>query len=148
MSINEMELMPKTGFIITHVSHIEILSDNLRQMLASSKKGLNVSVTNAVRTARQNNALHGTLSEYAIKLNEAGIPYKITIGKKEIEGIWTLENLKGLFRIIAKHLYGTQSTARLTTAQMSECYQVFAERISANTGVYVEWHSKEPPMLK
>lgn len=137
----------KSGSLITHVSHIEILSDNLRRMLASSKKGLNVRVTNAVRTARQNNALHSTLSEYAKKLNDAGIPYKITIGKKEIYGIWTLENLKALFRIIAKHLYGTQSTARLTTAQMSECYQVFAERIGANTGVYTEWHSNEIPML-
>jgi hypothetical protein len=137
----------KSGSLITHNSHIEILSDNLRRMLASSKKGLNVRVTNAVRTARQNNALHSTLSEYATKLNDAGIPYKITIGKKEIEGIWTLENLKALFKIIANHLYGTQSTAKLNTAQMSECYKVFAERISANTGVYVAWHSNEPPIL-
>ena len=137
----------KTGSLITHVSHIEILSDNLRRMLASSKKGLNVRVTNAVRTARQNNALHGTLTEYASKLNDAGIKYKIVIGKKEIEGLWTLENLKALFKIIAKHLYGVKSTARLTTNQMSECYQVFAERIGVNTGVYVEWHSNEPPML-
>jgi len=137
----------KTGSLITHVSHIEILSDNLRRMLASSKKGLNVRVSNAVRTAKQNNALHGTLSEYAQKLNDAGIPYKITIGKKEIEGLWTLENIKALFKIIAKHLFGTQSTARLTTIQMTECYQVFAERISANTGVYVDWHSNEVPML-
>lgn len=137
----------KNGYLITHNSHIDKLSDNLRRMLASSKKGLNVSVTNAVRTARQNNALHSTLSEYATKLNDAGIPYKITIGKKEIEGIWTLENLKSLFRIIAKHLYNTQSTTQLNTAQMSECYKVFAERISANTGVYTEWHSNEPPDL-
>jgi hypothetical protein len=137
----------KIGSLITHNSHIEILSENLRRMLASSKKGLNVRVTNAVRTARQNNALHGTLSEYATKLNDAGIPYKIIIGKKEIEGIWTLENLKALFRIIAQHLYGTQSTAKLSTAQMSECYQVFAERISFNTGVHVDWHSNEPPDL-
>lgn len=137
----------KSGSLITHNSHIETLSDNLRRMLVSSKKGLNVRVTNAARTAKQNNALHGTLSEYATKLNEAGIPYKITIGKKEIEGIWTLENLKALFRIIAKHLYGTQSTAKLSTIQMSECYQVFAERIGANTGVYVAWHCDEMPML-
>jgi len=137
----------KNGFLITHNSHIDILSDNLRRMLASSKKGLKVRVTNAVRTAKQNNALHGTLSEYATKLNEAGIPYRIKIGKKEIEGIWTLENLKELFRIIAKHLYSTQSTAKLSTTQMSECYKVFAERIGANTGVYTEWHSNEIPML-
>lgn len=137
----------KNGYLITHNSHIDKLSDNLRQMLTSSKKGLNVSVKNIARTTRQNNALHGTLSEYAIKLNEAGIPYKIIIGKKEIEGIWTLENLKALFRIIAQHLYCTQSTAKLSTSQMSECYQVFAERIGANTGVYTEWHSNEVPML-
>ena len=137
----------KNGYLITHNSHIDKLSDNLRQMLASSKKGLNISVKNIARTTRQNNALHSTLSEYATKLNEAGLPYKITIGKKEIEGIWTLENLKALFRIIAQHLYGTQSTAKLTTAQMSECYKVFAERISANTGVYVAWHCDEVPLL-
>jgi len=137
----------KNGYLITHNSHIDTLSDNLRQMLASSKKGLNVRVTNAVRTARQNNALHSTLAEYASKLNEAGIKYKIVIGKKEIEGLWTLENLKWLFKIIAKHLYGVKSTTKLTTSQMSECYQVFAERISVNTGVYTEWHSNEPPML-
>lgn len=137
----------KNGYLITHNSHIKILSDNLKRMLASSKKGLNVRVTNAVRTARQNNALHSTLSEYATKLNDAGIPYKITIGKKEIEGIWTLENLKALFRIMAEHLYETQSTAKLSTAQMSECYKVFAERISANTGVYVAWHCDEVPLL-
>lgn len=137
----------KNGYLITQNSEIYILCDNLRQMLATSKKGLNVRVTNAVRTAKQNNALHSTLSEYAEKLNDAGIPYKITIGKKEIEGIWTLENIKALFRIIAKHLYGTQSTSKLSTVQMSECFKVFAERISASTGVYVEWHSNEPPML-
>lgn len=135
------------NIIITHNSQIEILSENLRQMLASSKKGLNVSVKNIARTTRQNNALHGTLSEYATKLNEAGIPYKIIIGKKEIEGIWTLENLKALFRIITKHLYDIESTTKLSTIQMSECYKVFAERIGANTGVYTEWHSNEVPML-
>lgn len=144
--IESYEFM-KSGSLITHSMHIEILADNLRRMLISSKKGLNVKVTNIVRTARQNNALHGTLSEYAKKLNDAGIPYRIIIGKKEIEGIWTLENLKALFRIIAQYLYSTQSTAKLSTVQMSECYRVFAERISANTGVYTEWHSNEIPML-
>ena len=137
----------KNGYIITHNSHIDTLSENLRQMLASSKKGLNISVKNIARTTRQNNALHSTLSEYATKLNEAGIPHKITVGKAVVEGIWTLENLKALFKIIAKHLYVTQSTTNLSTVQMSECYQVFAERISANTGVYTEWHSNEPPDL-
>lgn len=116
-------------------------------MLASSKKGLNISVGNIIRTTRQNNALHSTLDEYAKQLNDAGIPYRIKIGEKEIDGIWTLANLKDLFKIIAKHIYKVDSTTKLSTAEMSECYQVFAERISFNTGVHVEWHSNEPPML-
>ncbi len=137
----------KNGYLITHNSHIEILSENLRRMLASSKKGLNVRVTNAVRTARQNNALHSTLSEYAKQLNDAGIAYRVKIGDKEIEGVWTLSNIKDLFKIIAKHLYKVKSTKELSTTQMSECYQVFANRISFNTGVHVDWHCNEPPML-
>lgn len=137
----------KNSYLITHNSQIETLSDNLRQMLASSKKGLNVRVTNAVRTARQNNALHSTLSEYAEQLNDAGIPYRIKIGDKEIDGIWTLHNIKDLFKIIAKHLYHVKSTKELSTAEMSDCYKVFAERIAFNTGVQVDWHSNEPPML-
>jgi hypothetical protein len=116
-------------------------------MLASSKKGLNISVKNIARTTRQNNALHSTLTEYAQQLNDAGIPYRIKIGNKEIDGIWTLANLKDLFKIIAKHLYKTTSTTQMSTAQMAECYQVFAERISFNTGVHVSWHCNEPPDL-
>lgn len=137
----------KNRYTITHINDISPFCENLKRMLASSKKGLNISVGNIIRTTRQNNALHSTLSEYAKQLNEAGIPYKIKIGDKEIEGIWTLENLKDLFKIIAKHLYKVETTTKLSTREMSECYQVFAERISFNTGVHVEWHSNEPPMV-
>lgn len=134
-------------YTITHISDIDPFCNHLKSMLASSKKGLNISVGNIIRTTRQNNALHSTLDEYAKQLNDAGIPYRIKIGEKEIDGIWTLANLKDLFKIIAKHIYKVDSTTKLSTAEMSQCYQVFAERISFNTGVHVEWHSNEPLML-
>jgi hypothetical protein len=137
----------KNRFTITSIDDIEAFCNNLKRMLKSSKKGLNISVGNIIRTTKQNNALHSTLTEYAQQLNDAGIPYRIKIGNKEIEGIWTLANLKDLFKIIAKHLYTTTSTTQLSTAEMSECYQVFAERISFNTGVHVIWHCNEPPDL-
>lgn len=137
----------KNRYTINNIADIEPFCHNLSRLLQSSKKGLNISVGNIMRTTKQNNALHSTLADYASQLNDAGIPYRIKIGDKEIDGLWTLANLKDLFKIMAKHLYKTKSTTQLTTAEMSECYQVFSERIAFNTGVNVNWHCNEPPDL-
>jgi hypothetical protein len=113
-------------FEIKTQQDIENLAAELTKKLETSKKGLSVKVANITRTQKQNNALHSTIAELRIKLNESGFSYKEFLAKnKELEVLWTNENIKELFKTVIKAMYKKHSTTKLTTTEIQEAWQVF-----------------------
>ena len=103
------------------------------------------------RTAQQNKSLHSTLRDMASQLNDAGFNFSEImkhIAEKGLKVPYTEENLKQLFSAIATAMYNKESTTELTTVEMQEVWKVMANRIGVFTGINVEWHSNEPPMLR
>ena len=98
------------------------------------------------RTALQNSSLHGTLREYADRLNGAGYSYFVFLEhakKKGFEVDWTEEALKNLFRTVTEAMFNVKSTKDLSTAQIKQAYDVFERHMSELSGVGCRWHSKE-----
>jgi len=93
------------------------------------------------RTLTQNAALHKYFQLLSDEMNDAGITQQM-IWKHLKEGfdIPVSESfLKDIFRQIAKDLYDTDSTAKLTTKQMQELYLVFDRGMAEKTGCAVAW---------
>lgn len=99
------------------------------------------------RTQLQNKSGHKYFDMLAKELNEAGHDARHTL-KEGIDIPWTKELIKDLlFRPIMKAMFDVESTAELTTKQMSEVYEVLNRHTSQKLGVSVEWPNDEPPMF-
>lgn len=73
------------------------------------------------RSLKQNNALHAYCSEVADMLNEAGIQKSVFY--KNIYADFTMENIKELWRSIARAKYGKDSTKDLTKDELQSIYE-------------------------
>jgi hypothetical protein len=96
------------------------------------------------RTALQNRSLHSSLDAYAEQLNDSGYEYTDFIATAKLKGFqvsWTKENLKMIFNVVTNAMYGI-SSSNLTTKQLSECWKVFGQKMSENSGVPCEWRSR------
>lgn len=134
--------------IIYNEIDLEAWYKNAQELLGKSKAGITIITKKANRTAKQNSAFHSTLSEYSAKLNEAGYDFTDFINntKSGYKVSWTPENLKQIFKKTTMAMYNKSSTTQLTTSEIQEAYQVFSHRLSEMSGVFVEWHSEEPPI--
>ena len=97
------------------------------------------------RTKKQNSSLHGTLDEYAGKLNDAGFDYKAFLDaavKKGFTVPWTKENLKEFYDTVTMAMYG-KTSSKLTTVEIQEAYRVFEQKISEMSGVTCPWFSQD-----
>ena len=92
------------------------------------------------RTILQNNALHAYCKEVSDCLINAGITQKVLFEGLEVET--SPEAVKMLFRAIGKARYGKDSTAKLTTKEMTEVYDEVNKHIS-KWGISVPWPSSE-----
>ena len=101
------------------------------------------------RTKKQNNALHKYLSDLANALTEAGVGVKLFIEK--LRG-WdvpvTAEFLKQIWHIKQDKMFQTESTTKLTTAQVSQVYDAINLFTSQEFGVSEAFPSMEQIMIK
>lgn len=96
------------------------------------------------RTLPQNNSFHLWLDRLADALNEAGysVNDKLVI-KTDIP--FTKENLKAsIVHVVMKKMYpDIDSTAKLSTTQIQDVYEVVNEAIALRTAVHVPWPTEE-----
>ena len=90
------------------------------------------------RTIQQNKSLHLYCQQLSDKLNEAGISQRVLLEGLEIDN--SSESIKDIFRSLGKAKYKKDSTAKLTTKEMSDCYEEFNRHI-AHLGVHIPWPS-------
>lgn len=95
------------------------------------------------RTLSQNAAIHKYLAELSQALNDAGLDQRKVL-KHDAEIPWHMESAKdNLWRPIQKAVTGVESTTELTTAQVSEVYQVLDRHLGSKTGVSIPFPSME-----
>ena len=91
-----------------------------------------------IRSAQQNKALHKYCQEVADELNNSGIDMAVLVANLNVGH--TKESVKEIWRAIAKAKYNKESTAALTTKEVTEVYDE-VNRMLANVGVHVGFPS-------
>ena len=97
------------------------------------------------RTNSQNKAMHKFFKDVALYLNEHGIDQKM-VYQNHVDIPWTADGLKIFWKRVQKYSVGTDSTAELTTSQVSEVLDVVQKTIAERTGHYVDFPSAETLM--
>lgn len=95
------------------------------------------------RTIQQNKAMHKYFSEVAQALNEAGIAQSVFY--ENIEADYTMESIKELWRSFARAKYRKDSTADLSTMEVTEIYEEVNRHLS-KFGIYLPFPSIEEKM--
>ena len=100
------------------------------------------------RTLTQNRAMHLWFTMVADALNDAGLDMR-TVLKPEIEIPWTESTVKNhLWRPVQKAMLDKESTADLTTKELTEVEQVLSRHLAEKHGIHVPFPSIEEEMLK
>lgn len=113
--------------------------------LKDGKKVLvDIKVSYARRSYKQNNALHLYCQQLADELNNSGLDMKQVL-KSSVDIPWTTETVKDyLWRPVQKQKTGKKSTTDLTKNEVSEIYEIINRYLGEKTGVYVEFPHEAP----
>ncbi len=101
------------------------------------------------RTITQNRALHLAFTQISTLLVEQGIDQRTIV--EDLEGYSapvTASFLKEVFKTIMYTMYRKTSTTDLTTAEMTECYDVFDKFLGESYGVHCPWPSQDSLALQ
>lgn len=94
-----------------------------------------------IRTAKQNNAIHKYFRMVGAEMSMAGVD-KREFFKEPFFFSWSMEDIKEMFRMIAKALHYPTSTAKMTGKQIIECYE-HLNRKTSEFGVSMEFPNKD-----
>lgn len=103
----------------------------------------------ATRTALQNNAIHVYFTDLCKALNDAGMDMVATMAKLSKKGKipWSPLAIKErLWRPVQLDTYGTESTTKLSTSEVSAVYEALNEVTSSRLGVGVPFPDKYSQM--
>lgn len=98
-----------------------------------------------VRTIKQNNALHKYCQDLADLLNESGVNQGLFLQEFEVDN--SMESIKNIFREIGRIKYGKNSTAKLTTKEITEIYDEI-NRQTAKFGLHLPFPSIEDLLIR
>lgn len=99
--------------------------------------------TERQRTLLQNRSLHLFFTLLATELNDAGLDMKKVL-KPSVDISWTKENIKEyLWRPIQTALKMKKSTTALSTAEISQVWEVLNRHLGDKFGVHVPFPSEE-----
>ena len=97
------------------------------------------------RTEQQNKALHKGFELLADALNDAGFETKAVLAKKQIDVPWNKELVKELlWRPLMEAARQHESTTELTTAEVSEIWDILNRHLGEKFGVTVDF-PHDPP---
>jgi hypothetical protein len=106
--------------------------------IQNSALGETVTITRKRRTSTQNSSIHLYAGLLANRLNDAGFDKKAVykLMKDSFSVPWTMESIKSdLWSPIQQAMYGTASTTKLNTKQVSEVYLTLDKWTGSNTGI-------------
>lgn len=129
---------------------IKAIATQVNELWAKDKEFvITISPLTKQRSLSQNASLHKYTTTIAQKMTEAGVTQKKLVGsfKAGFELPVTSHMIKDIFREVGRAMYQKESTADLTTVEISEVYKVVDMRFAEVVGVRSEWPSREPPLL-
>ena len=95
----------------------------------------------AIRTDRQNRALHLLFTHLADELNSAGYDMRRTL-KESIDIPWTKESIKEyMWKPVMKIQLGKKSTTDLTTQEIDEVFETINRYLGEKFGIHVQFPS-------
>jgi len=97
------------------------------------------------RTPKQNNSLHLYIRLLSKAMQDAGLDMREVITVEIPASEYLVK--EQMIKPIAKFMFGVDSTADLTTAQISELYEVVNRATAERLGISVDWPTDEPPLL-
>lgn len=107
------------------------------------KKFLVVNIEKQQRTLTQGRSIHLYCEMLAYELTSSGFDIRKTL-KQDFDIPWDKDSVKQLmWHPVQKAMFGTTSTAQLTTDQVSKVYDVINRKISTDCGVSVQFPSRE-----
>lgn len=99
------------------------------------------------RTLQQNKALYKAFEQISNELNSLGKDQRIIL-KPEVSIPWDKDSFKNqIWKPIQKAMYGTKSTADLTTDQVDKVFQIIQKHLGESHGVEIIFPSIESLMF-
>lgn len=92
------------------------------------------------RTLKQNKSLHLYCKMLSEALNDAGISQGVFLHGLEVDN--SPESIKAVFREIGKTKYLENSTAKLSTKEMTDVWEEINRHI-ASFGIHIPWPNRE-----
>lgn len=106
-------------------------------------KYLALTIEKQQRTLSQGKAIHLYCDMLAWELSSKGLDIRKTL-KTDFEIPWDKDSVKQLmWHPVQKAMFGTASTAKLTTDQVSKVYDVINRKMATEFGISLEFPSKE-----
>ena len=119
---------------------------------AEQGKVTSYSIKTETRTTAQNAALHACFRRLSNELNDAGYSvndFTERLNQREVELPWTELSVKELmYKLIISSLYGTDSTTKLTSDQLSKSVEIMLSRVAELSGVVIGLTLQETKLLK
>ena len=135
------------GWLVSNKQQAENFCEFIMQQ-AMENKVVSYSIKKETRSSAQNAALHACFRRLAERLDEAGygVPHPF---KPELEIPWTEISAKEiLYKPIIRSLYGTDSTTKLTSEQLTRSVDLLLGRIAELTGVVTGLTLQETALLE
>ena len=126
---------PDTEVLIPEMDDISGLSKRVSGELTDSKAKL--------RTTAQNSAIHLFCKMLANSFNDAGLDMLAVLKVKKVSVPWSMEKVKDvLWREIQEAMFGTRSTTKLDTKQVSQVHDVLNRHTAENFGISLDFPSR------
>ena len=109
----------------------------------SKHKHVTITIERRQRTLTQNSALHKYFDMLAEALNEKSLDMRKVL-KPEIDIVWTKDSVKTyIWAIIQNVMFGTKSTTKLKTNEVSQIYDVIHRSMIEKHDIFVMFPSKD-----
>jgi len=135
---------------LVHRDQLNSIMDELRTCVEKGHHVITIKKKVNKRTITQNKAMHKYFEIIAENMNDAGITQKSLIGsfKDGFELPVTEHMIKDIFREVGRAMFRKDSTADISTKEISEVHRVVDQRFAEVTGVSAPWPSDAGQMMR
>lgn len=126
----------------TRLETLRAFAVYLEQLPADQELSITVATKKNPRTLTQNRAIHKYFELLADELNGAGFDMRVML-KQSVDIVWTPNSVKNyLWRPIQNAMTDKESTAKLTSREVSEVYEVLSRELSEKKGIYIAFPAR------
>lgn len=96
------------------------------------------------RTSQQNRSMHKYFQLVSDEAKNTGSTFSDFIrNRPKMEMPWTPQRVKEMWKAAAMHMYGVDSTTKLTTKQIDQVYDVVNKVLGEELNIHIPFPSKD-----